>query len=172
MLIYKTHNSPIRHAIGVIAVAGLLAVFNMSVFSDEHYKDWMVAVGVSSTQAPSDHSFDTGKRSTFQISCLQGNMSISVNWYSSLDWQNLPSSIEIWFDEQLVEFSDWVHNTDNDASYYQGNSWKLVERLMNTQRLIINFGKGFHDQEISATFNLFGLDKAAETVESFCSSQK
>ena len=169
MTLYEPHIKPYKRAIVVAFTVCMLAATGLPALGDEHFKDWMVAIGVNSTHAPSSHQFDQGKKATMGITCAHGDLIIYVNWHSSLDWTNLPSSMTLWFDEMLVESSDWAHNSENDASYYQGNIRKLIEQLRKTQELNIHYGKGFHGQEISAAFKLAGLDKAVEVVESFCS---
>ena len=131
------------------------------------YRNWIIVIAVYSEKAPSQHRFDHDKRSAFRIRCAQGTMQISVIWNSSTSRRD-QRSIKMRLDDKLVDAPKWNHDNKSDESFFQGNPWKLVRRLKEIRTLSIEYGKGFHDQEISATFDLSGFKELIEPVQALC----
>ena len=131
------------------------------------YRNWIIAIAVHSEEAPSQHRFDRDKRAQFKIQCTQGTMQVSVVWNSSTSRRD-QRSIKMRLDDKLVDAPEWNHDSSTEQSFFQGNPWKFVRRLKETRTLSIEYGKGFRDQEISATFDLSGFKELIEPVQALC----
>ena len=134
---------------------------------ENYYQDWMIAIAINSKEAPSQHHFDRSKRAQFKIQCIQGNMLISVSWNSSTSKMD-QRSIQLRLDDKPVDASEWNHDTGRDESFFPGNPRKFVRRLIETHMFSIEYGRGFHGQEIRATFDLSGLEEAIKPVQTIC----
>lgn len=150
-----------------LVLACLLPTASSWGLDENYYQNWMIAIAINSKEAPSQHHFDRGKRAQFKIQCIQGNMLISVFWNSSTSRRD-QRSIRLRLDDKLVDASEWNHDSGRDESFFPGNPQKFVRRLMETRMFSIEYGRGFHDQEIRATFDLSGLEEAIKPVQTIC----
>ena len=150
-----------------LALACWLSAASSWGLDENYYQNWMIAIAINSKEAPSQHTFDRGKKAQFKIQCIRGNMLISVSWNSSTSRRD-QRSIQLRLDDKLVDASEWNHDSGRDESFFPGNPRKFVRRLMETRIFSIEYGKGFHNQEISATFDLSGLEKAIKPVQTIC----
>ena len=156
--------APFRMA---LVLACLLPTASSWGLDENLYRNWMIAIAINSKEAPSQHQFDRDERAQFKIQCIRGNMLISVVWNSATSRRDQPS-IQLRLDDKLVDASGWNHDSSNDQLFFQGNPWKFVKRLKETRTLSIEYGRGFHGQEISAIFDLSGLEEAIKPVQTIC----
>lgn len=156
--------APFRMA---LVLACLLPTASSWGLDENLYRNWIIVIAVYSEEAPSQHHFDQDERAGFKIRCAQGTMQISVILNSKTTKRD-QRSIKMRLDDKLVEAPEWNHDSSNDQSFFQGNPWKFVRRLKETRTLSIEYGKGFRDQEISATFDLSGFKELIEPVQALC----
>ncbi|MCY4430237.1 MAG: hypothetical protein OXC11_07580 [Rhodospirillales bacterium] len=133
---------------------------------DASTDNWRIAISADSESPPSTHRFDRDERSRLVVQCTRDRPVLGAVWNSSTNSFAQRAPMKMWFDHELVESEDWTYG---DESAYRGNLTWLVERLLDTRIFTIEYGgRGFRDQEISATFDLSGFGKAIKAVQHFC----